>query len=296
MGMYDNDIALMAADLSIGERSDHLVCPACQGGAANERSLLIWSDPGKLAYKCFRVKCGISGCVGDSGFRKTVNKKRNPKKLVSELRPTSLPDDVVEWLCEDRFPWLTRDMLYLNNVLWDDCIERVLIPIVSLTGFEEGLLARKYPELMLDPANNRGPKASAYFRHMPEDYALTSLIRTRDCVREDYMVVYEDFWSALRSNEFIPSCALSGTSVHESALLNIIKAGIKRVVFVLDADAVAKAAKLVQTNTLLFHSVSYVPLSGKDPKDMTRQEMRALITEIEDRLHGESNTGIGHRK
>lgn len=295
-GTYDDDIVLLAASLSVGERSSHLICPACQGGAGREQSLLIWSDPGSLMYKCLRVSCGLFGRVGDNAFRGVTKTKRVPRKHTKLLSPEVVPDDVQDWLCNVKFPWLRPEQLYLNGVQWDDNKERLLLPIKSLTGFDEGFLARRYDELVLESSNLGGPKASAYFNTLPEDYQLTSLMSPRNAAREDVMVVYEDFWSCLRSNAHVPSCALSGTSLQEAALLNIIKARVKHVIFVLDADAIAKAQKLVQNNRLLFRSMSFIPLTGPDPKDMTYKQMQVLLDEITERLYGTTNNRLGNRE
>lgn len=298
MSKYDDDITILGADLAVGERSSHLLCPKCNGGNSRELSLLIWSDPDCLTYKCYRVACGLYGKTGVSGYRKVAVKKHKPKTSVRDVRPEPLPEDVIDWLV-DEFPWLTQDILYLNGVQWDDIRERIVYPITSLTGTEEGLLLRKYPELVLDETNLRGMKAKTFWRDMPEGYKLTALMPPRNAVRTDSVVLVEDYPSAMRLNLDVPTVALSGTSIQDASLMDIVKAGKRHVVMVLDADAVAKAAKLTHNYSPFFHSMSFIPLGvdDPDPKDMDDHDYHSLLTEIQERLpNGSTDTSVLSRQ
>lgn len=282
---YDDDIKVMGSDLAVGERSPHLVCPQCMGGPSREASLLIWADPNSLTAKCYRVKCGFFTNTGVTGCRKISTKVRQPKTKVSQLNPERLPDDVTDWLCYT-FKWLTPDDLYLNGVQWDENAERVLYPIRSLDGKEEGLLARKYPELVLNESNLKGVKAKTYWNTVAKDYKLTCLMPPRNAAREDYIVLVEDYPSAMRLNQDIPCTALSGTSIQDASLMNLKKVGIRHVVMVLDGDAVAKASKLVHNYSPFFHSMSFIPLriDDPDPKDMTNAAYDKLLHKIIERF------------
>lgn len=280
---YDQDILDLSLDLAIGDRSEHLICPACKGGDGHERSLLIWCNANGLSYKCYRAKCSLGGIVGAMGYRPTTNKVRQPRFKVKDLHPAPLPDDVLDWLL-DWFWWMTPEMLHLNGVLWDEEIERILYPIKSLTGTHEGYLARRYDDLVLRRSNRSGPKALAHYYPMPADYKLTCMMSPHMAQFEEYVAVFEDFPSALRCNEYLPSVALSGTSIQEATLMELVKAGKRRVCIVLDADATAKAAKLSYTYGLYFHSLTFVPLQDKDPKDMSDAAMDKLVAAIQKQL------------
>ena len=280
---HDSTIFEMSTDLAIGDRSEHLVCPECNGGGTGERSLLIWCNPTGLAYKCYRAKCSLGGCVGEMGYRPTTHAKRKPKLHVRDLKPEPLPDDVMDWLL-DYFWWSDEDMWHINGVMWSEGKERVLFPIRAMTGFHEGYLARRYEDLVLNESNLRGPKAMAHYNTTDADYKLTCMMTPHLSQFEDYVVVYEDYPSALRSNMYVPSCALSGTSIQESTLMELVKAGKRRVILVLDADATDKAAKLSYNYGLHFHQLTFVPLYEEDPKDMSDDAMDELIAVIHKQL------------
>lgn len=297
MKKYDADISILGSDLAVGERSPHLVCPKCNGGGSGESSLLIWSDPDCLTYKCFRVNCGLFGKTGVSGYRKISTQVRKPKSKVRDLTPERLPDDVTDWLC-DYFSWLTPDTLYLNGVQWEEHHERVIYPIRNLAGYDEGLLLRKYDDLILHEDNVKGIKAKTYWRELPKDYKLTGLMPPRDAARSDHIVLVEDYPSAMRINLDVPCTAISGTSLQDASLMDLIKAGIKHVVMILDADAVVKASKIVHAYRPFFHTMSFIPLKwgDKDPKDMSNAAYNNLLSQIRERLDGSANTSIVPRQ
>lgn len=289
---FASDIEVLGSDLAVGERSPHVLCPKCGGGSSRETSLLIWADPNALTAKCYRVSCGLFVKTGVSGYRKISTEQRKPATQVSQLNPEKLPDDVASWLCE-KFPWLTKDILILNHVQWDDYRERVLFPIRSLDGVDEGILTRKYDELVLNESNLRGGKAKTYWKVLAKEYKLTCLMPPRNAVRENYIVLVEDYPSAMRINLELPCTALSGTSIQDAALMNLVKAGVKHVVMVLDADAVSTAAKLVHKYGIFFWSMSFIPLEGVDPKDMQDAEFTTLMAQIIERFpDGSTDTSL----
>ena len=280
---YDQHILDLSTDLAIGDRSEQLVCPACNGGGTGERSLLIWCSPEGLTYKCYRAKCSLSGRVGQMGYRPTTSKLRKPKCHVNALNAEPLPDDVLDWLL-DYFWWMDEEMLMINGVMWSETTECVLFPIKAMTGRHEGYLARRYDDLVLNSRNLRGPKAKAHYNTLPSDYRLTCMMTPHKAQFEEYVAVFEDFPSALRCNEYLPSCALSGTSIQESTLMELVRAGKRRLCLVLDADATAKAAKMAYTYGLHFHSITFVPLYDEDPKDMCDADMDELVATIKRQL------------
>lgn len=280
---WDDDILSMSTDLAVGDRSEHLVCPSCGGGDSGERSMLIYCTAEGLFYKCYRVKCSLKGKVGAMGYRPTTNKVRKPKLHTRMLDPEPLPDDVLDWWL-DYFWWADEEMLMINGVLWSEPLERVLYPIKSLTGTHEGYLARLYDDLVLNESNLRGSKAKAYYNTLLKDYRLTCMMTPHMAQFEDYCVVVEDYPSALRINTEIPCVALSGTSVQEPTLMELVKGGKRKVCFVLDADATAKAAQIVYNYGLHFEHLTFVPLYGKDPKDMEDDDFKVLVTAIKEQL------------
>lgn len=283
---WDDDILALSTDLAVGDRSEHLVCPSCGGGDSGECSMLIYCTAEGLFYKCYRVKCGLRGKVGAMGYRPISSKVRKPKLHTRMLEAEPLPDDVMDWWL-DYFWWADEEMLRVNGVLWSENLERVLYPIKSMSGTHEGYLARRYDELVLDESNLRGGKAKAYYNSLSTEYRLTCMMTPHMAEFEDYCVVVEDYPSALRINTEVPCVALSGTSVQEPTLMELVKGGKRKVCFVLDADATAKAAQIVYNYGLHFEHLTFVPLYGKDPKDMDDGVFEELIDNIRRQLHGE---------
>ena len=272
MSNVHDEIKLLAMDLADGERSSHLVCPICNGGSSHERSLLIWVNSGVITYKCYRVKCGVHGVIGDSGVRvPAVSKPR--KESYSSLLPVPLPPRVTSYL-KHRFTF-TRDELLINGVKWEATQQRILIPITGIRHTlteHEGWLARAYSVLQTGASSI--PKAVAHFKvEQP-----TCLMKPYG-VAGDSLILCEDFWSAMRVNRYLPACALSGTHLGEQAIKAMLRAGVKRLTFVLDADARQKARQLKHDYALLFDTRT-VLLSGVDAKDMTEEQMSELIEEL----------------
>lgn len=274
MSNIHDEIKLLAMGLGDGDRTDHLICPVCGGGSSHERSLLIWCNGDALIYKCYRVKCGIHGSVGDTGVRVRTDKpvKRNSYACIT---PTPLPPHVASYL-KHRFTF-THEELALNGIKWDATKERILIPITGISHChspdeQEGWLARAYPALQQRKYDL--PKAVAHFR-----------IEHPTCLMKPYgriensLILCEDFWSAMRVNRHLPACALSGTNLGEQAVKAMLKAGVKHLTFLLDADARQKARQLRRDYALLFDT-NAVLLSGVDPKDMTEEQMSNLIEEL----------------
>lgn len=284
MSWYDDQVTLLAAsiNLGVGDRSTHLRCPKCDD---SRNTFVLWGDPDGVAFRCYRASCGLYGKVG-ARLLGAAPKMRKESDAWRRLHPTPLPDDCAQWLA-NKF-YLKQEDLWLNGILWDEALERVLLPITGIPRELEGYLARKYDELQLrhHPA---GGKAKAIFAQLPEGSSPSCLMKPWGSMR-DTLVVTEDYWSAIRVNAYVPACALSGTSVGAEAIRAILSAGVERLIFVLDADAANKARSLARANSLLFRQVEFVILKGPDPKDLNPHElMTDVITPIRRLLHEETD-------
>ena len=274
MSNIHDEIKLLAMDLADGERSSHLVCPVCNGGSSHERSLLIWCNGGIITFKCYRVKCGIHGVLGDSGVR-TASVSKPKKDSYAALHPVPLPPLVTSYL-KHRFTF-TQEELAMNGIRWEATQQRILIPITGIQHNhnpyeQEGWLARAYPALQVRASAT--PKAVAHFRAEQP----TCLMKPYGLLG-DSLILCEDFWSAMRVNRHLPACAMSGTHLGEQAVKAMLRAGIKKLTFLLDADARQKARQLKHDYALLFDTKA-VMLSGVDAKDMTGEQMSQLIEEL----------------
>lgn len=279
MSWYDDQVTLLAAsiNLGVGDRSTHLRCPKCDD---SRNTFVLWGDPDGVAFRCYRASCGLYGKVG-ARLLGAAPKVRKESDAWRRLHPTPLPDDCTAWLTR-RFR-LKEEDLWLNGILWDEGLERVLLPITGLPRGMEGYLARHYPELQLREHRVLS-KAKAILAPLPEGTSPSCLMKPWGSMR-DTLVVTEDYWSAIRVNAYVPACALSGTSVGAEAIRAILSAGVERLIFVLDADAANKARSLARANSLLFRQVEFVILKGPDPKDLDREQLlRDVISPIEELL------------
>jgi hypothetical protein len=244
----------------------------------------MWGDPEGVAFRCYRASCGLHGRVGARLNYSPTKKMRKVSPAWERLHPIPLPSDCADWLSH-KFR-LKEEDLWLNGILWDEALERVLLPITGLPRGMEGYLARLYLELQLRQ-HPLTTKAKAIFGPLPEGASPSCLMKPWGKVN-DVLVVTEDYWSAVRVNEFIPACALSGTSVGAEAIRAILAAGVEHLIFVLDADATNKARSLVREHSLLFRQIGFVTLNGRDPKDMSRPELQAQVIDPIRRLLDEA--------
>lgn len=272
MNNYHDEVTLLAAsvNLGVGDRSPHLRCPKCDSPS---NTFVLWGDPDGVAFRCYRVTCGLHGRVGARLSYSPGKKMRVASDAWQRLHPTSLPSDCAEWLGH-KFR-LKEEDLWLNGILWDEALERVLLPITGIPRGMEGYLARHYPELQLRQ-HPPGSKAKAIFAPLPEGTSPSCLMKPWGAIN-NVLIVTEDYWSAVRVNEYFPACALSGTSVGVEAIRAILAAGVEHLIFVLDSDATTKARSLVHTHQLLFRQIGFVALEGVDPKDMSRPQLQAQV-------------------
>lgn len=285
---YHDEVTLLAAsvNLGVGERSQHLRCPKCED---SRNTFVLWGDPEGVAFRCYRASCGLHGRVGARLHYNPDKKMRKASEAWQQLHPIPLPPDCADWLAH-KFR-LSEEELWLNGILWDERLERVLLPITGLPRALEGYLAREYPDLQLREHPTRS-KAKAIFAPSQEGSSPSCLMKPWGRVN-DVLVVTEDYWSAIRVNQFIPACALSGTSVGTEAIRVILAAGVERLIFVLDADATLKARSLVRANSLLFRQIEFVTLTGRDPKDMSLPELQTQVIEpIRRLLHEETDKAV----
>jgi hypothetical protein len=274
MSWIDDQVTLLAAsvNLGVGDRSTHLRCPKCDDP---RNTFVMWGDPEGVAFRCYRASCGLHGRVGARLNYSPGTKLREVTEAWKRLHPIPLPYDCVDWLSH-KFR-LKEEDIWLNGILWDEGLERVLLPITGIPRGMEGYLAREYPELQLRE-HRTATKAKAIFGPLPEGSSPSCLMKPWGAIN-DLLVITEDYWSAVRVNEFIPACALSGTSVGNEAIRAILAAGVERLIFVLDADATNKARSLVRMHSLLFRQIGFVTLEGADPKDLS---LNALQTQVID--------------
>lgn len=150
----------------------------------------------------------------------------------------------------------------------------VMYPILSYQGTELGYIQRHYKAV-----NSwwTGPKA-INLPHHPDDKSLP-LIHFPLLTHEKFngtLTVVEDWPSSEAVAKYRPVCALLGTNITADTINHFIHIGVKHLIICLDADAHAKAVKLMRMCSLAFSTVN-VQFIYKDPKDMTKQELEEVF-------------------
>lgn len=264
----DRYIQLEAINLS-GGMTKRVVCPSCNGGATNERSLAIsrMAD-GNLIYYCFRDSCHASGVVGSKGScSKPVEKgKFNPYTSPTE----SMGEDAKEYM-RSRFR-LTDEEMYG----WKQSIAgHLLIPLKGADGLRWGLLDRNYSGLT---GVSRSPKAINY----SDGPNYRKLHFPKVVGKESQLVLVEDVISAIRVARMFPCVALLGTHLTDSDAVFLRDLGVEDIVFFLDSDANGTSMKERSRHSTIFNSVrSVIQYKGSpDPKDMDDLDIKELIWSV----------------
>jgi DNA primase len=142
-----------------------------------------------------------------------------------------------------------------------------------------GYIARHYPALDGDRPTKG---AKAYWKQViagDPGLLFPNMEVMAQVVKEKRVLVVEDYPSMLRINSQmgIPTCCLGGTNIYAKHIDTMLTLGVDELIIVLDADAVVKAVKLKRGLSLAFDSVTVIPLTGADPKDMTHDELNLIL-------------------
>ena len=252
------------------------VCPKC--GEKGTFSLSRINS--EIKYICFRASCGFKGVITSKG---------SDVPLLDEtvLRQHKLFNGTLTALNENEIDYLYRkfriDTEWLEHTRYseEDC--RVYYPQYDEIGRVFGYIARHYPKL---DGNRRTHGAKAYWKQvLPGDPGLLfpNMEVMAQVVKEQRVLVVEDYPSMLRINSQtgVPTCCLGGTNIYASHIDTMLTLGVKDLIILLDADAVVKAVKLKRGLSLAFDSVTVIPLTGADPKDMTHDELKSIMRGIQ---------------
>lgn len=276
-------VRLEALNLVDGERSEHLVCPICNGGTSHERSFVISREGSALKYRCFRASCPTGGQIGGprSNYAHTAQRRKTKAPKPYRKPTTALPEYVSRWL-HDRFH-VSPDVPVIEGWLWNEEDCRIVMPIRMPNGEVIGHNARYWPELD-DPEIEREklPKSITYWND-PDNRFKHSVPRYLQTKRSP-LVLVEDMVSSLRLTHThgVSSCALLGVHIEAHNLYSLYdQLHPSSVVVTLDADATTTAIKLVRRlRGALPVPVRIVPLTGSDLKDMTEDALAAYVEVI----------------
>lgn len=255
------EIKLLAEGYSIGDQSELLRCPSCNGGVTGENSFTINVTPEGILFVCYRAKCGIKGFVPNHRYSKVLEiKKRPTKPFLGDISP--IPDDRLEFFC-NRFPLMTQEIVEREGIQWSNERSRYLLPLLTIEGLQYGLTARSYTsdyKVISYFDNTEVPKI-----HFPVSYN-TEL---------DYTVIVEDQISAMILCSYgINAAAITGTNFNDQLAEHLASNRVKTLIFYLDLDAVNKAFKYKKQFSFSFSCFTF--FHKKDPKDLNRAELETL--------------------
>lgn len=254
-------IKLLASEYEVGDQTELIQCPACEGGSSHEPSFTMNVLPEGVVYICYRASCGIKGFVPNlrMGEIHVKPKIKQPKPFVHDESP--LPEMMIAFL-ETKFPCMTRELLDSEGVMYSYERKRILVPMFDARGYRFGLMARSYESV---------PKAIAYH----ETYSVPNLHFPLGYRPSQRVVIVEDQFSAMiLCYQGIPSIALMGTHLSEEYVSHIASLGVHEVIFYLDADAVHKAIKFRREYSLEFKTRLYY--HELDPKDLNHEQIQEL--------------------
>lgn len=256
---YHADIKLEASDLELGENK-RVLCPACNGGQSQELSLSITlGEDAVLRWQCFRAKCDLGS---GSNAQSHVAVQSTPLVKVRkkfEGQVTDLNEFYRDWIREQ---WGIEDpdhWWYTNEYGG-----RIAMSIRSPKFVHRGWVLR-------DITGNASTKALTYIDQDEEGlswYKTTPYAAT---------VVVEDIPSAVRASTCgVNAVALLGTGVGVDRAIEIAENARNGIIMALDNDAIDLSFRWAKKYTLLWGSVSVLPLS-KDMKDMDQEELQGIL-------------------
>ena len=260
-------VKMLALDLDVGDESELLKCPKCEGGRSGEKSFGIRRQPEGLLYHCFRASCGARGFVPTGLHRNVPVEKPKKRKANPFYRSMDSYTWVYEFL-EDKFPAMTEKLAHQEGVMYSEQVQRILFPCYNHKGYRYAWNARAYPEFNSSPE----PKSILYFDNLEQErlHFPVNFLLQKD------VTVVEDQVSAMIGSQFAPCIALMGTDLTESSVQLLCSMGIKNLRIALDPDATQKSIKIHNKYRLDFQSV-YILTTNKDIKDLDTQTLLEVL-------------------
>ena len=149
-----------------------------------------------------------------------------------------------------------------------------------MDGTLTGYVARYYPELsygnpqrgsksLYRAANNAAPTLHGVFP-----------LWSQLAQRAGSLILVEDWMSSMRlwSQCRLIAVPLTGTHIAAYQIADLVKLNLKKLIVMLDSDAVLKSIQLRKKLDLVINTV-VVPLKHNDVKDMSTAELASLVSE-----------------
>ena len=210
----------------------------------------------------------------------TVAEKISPKTYEGDHTALTTPQR--RWLIQ-KFPWLSLAAIRINQFMFSEKYQELLIPLYHpCLRVQVGTLLRFYeqmPKTTTDTAQIAKQKSYTYWEQAAaENYSARvcmPLSSLKLAVAPIRVAVVEDYMSAVRLGQYMPTIPLLGTNLNIGVLTCLSG---NDTVFCLDGDATAKSVALTQKYGLLFRSAMTIDLGdGADIKDMGDEEFSSFL-------------------
>ena len=258
-------VSLAAVDLPVGQNI-RIICPLCNGGTTNERSMSITRTTSGILYYCYRATCfdkGKQGFIGDITAPTEDNVGRSSKNRTFKGVLNQLPESVYK----ERFEiyQISYETCTEQGIKFAPEINRIYFPIFDIKGVQIGENLKSLP-------GTKGPKAIInYYSNVlrlpsfPIQPKLGSIL----CLVEDAI-------SAIKVSSIVSSAALLGSHLTTEGFHLLLK-HFKQIDIFLDGDATYKAIELYKTVSQFVKSRLHIIPNGKDPKDLTYEQLKELL-------------------
>jgi len=256
------DVELLASNMSLGDTTREL-CPRCNGGSKQEKSLSITLSEEGLVWQCFRASCSEKGADTKSGFYLPSKSTQEPVTKRKRFQGTTVPlNDAMKeriftmWGITDPPYW------YWTN----DNGGRVAMSIRSPKYTHRGWVLRDI----------RGRSQVKALMYVDEGEEGISWYRQH---LNAPTVVVEDIPSAARAMRHVNAVALCGTGVGPARAQEIAQYATRPIIIALDQDATADSFKIVNKWALLWGDIKVLPLK-RDMKDTEEAELCQLLKSL----------------
>jgi hypothetical protein len=264
------ELKLIAKEMHLNE-SRSMICPFCEEEWKVQNCPVEWKPetsfkltrvPAGLLYICFRASCGKSGLVTTdpllpSGQR--YNPKFQPRFFTGDL--IALSSALYEHYIE---PYgITQEDVIDQGIKYAPDEGRIYYPLYDMYGYMFGeTLKTVYPNTQPKSLHNFWSHTTPHL-HFPLGQAVNQTL-----------VLVEDVISAIKISNLTYCAALLGSHITEALVLYLKEHGVKEIIIMLDSDATGVAAGYVKKYQGVINTRLAVCPKGKDPKDLTLDELR----------------------
>ena len=243
-----------------------VLCPKCLGGDTGEQSLSLYRDHSKkIAWKCFRAKCGYKG---NQLARSSVSSTDSTQKPLYFTKP------FVQCTWETHEGSFIRDRfdIPLVDCYWCAGLGRFALAVRAPNGHLRGYVAYSFT----------ADKKSINYRERVDEPFIHYTYRDSATT---HAVIVEDWFSAAKVyGAGMCGIALMGTTLNRDRI-DEIRAATKglTVILALDNDAQGKAVKYVLEYGGEFNPPMRVARLAKDLKYESAANIKKVL------IHGDGN-------